>query len=66
MVEGYMLLNFTSDESLKNMDTAIKEHLKDIEYWGDLDLSKDSLEISNELIKEICSPATIIKSFLLT
>lgn len=45
MVEGYMLLNFTSDESLKNMDTAIKEHLKDIEYWGDLDLSKDSLEI---------------------
>ena len=40
-----MLLNFTKDESLKNMDTAIKESIKDIEYWGDLELSKDSLDI---------------------
>ena len=25
-----MLLNFTSDESLKNMDTAVKENMKDM------------------------------------
>ena len=31
-----MLLNFTSDESLKNMDTAVKENMKDLKFWGDL------------------------------
>ena len=30
VVEDYMLLNFTSDESLKNMDTAVKENMKDM------------------------------------
>lgn len=32
VVEDYMLLNFTSDESLKNMDTAVKENMKEVFY----------------------------------
>ena len=40
-----MLLNFTSDESLKNMDTAVKENMKDLKFWGDLNLSRVSLDI---------------------
>ena len=40
-----MLLNFTSDESLKNMDTAIRENAKNLKFWGDLNLSRVSLDI---------------------
>lgn len=40
-----MLLNFTGDESLKNMDTAIKEKCENLEFFGDLNLSRSSLDI---------------------
>ena len=39
------MLSFTGDESLKSMNASIKEQVNDIEYWGDLDISKNDLEI---------------------
>lgn len=40
-----MSLGFASDESLKSMNTTIKEKVKGLEYWGDLDVSKEDLDI---------------------
>ena len=40
-----ILLNFTEDESLKSMDTSIKQNVTDIKYWGDLGLSRGDLDI---------------------
>ena len=44
------MLSFTSEESLKCMDVSIRENTKDIDYWGDLDLSKDNLEMLKDRI----------------
>lgn len=40
-----IVLNFTKDESLKSMDTSIKANAKELEYWGDLNLSREDLDI---------------------
>ena len=40
-----MLIRFTANESLKSMDTSIKENATDIIYWGDLNLSRGDLDI---------------------
>ncbi|GEM_PF-2085224 len=40
-----MLIRFTANESLKSMDTSIKENAIDIIYWGDLNLLRGDLDI---------------------
>jgi hypothetical protein len=39
------MLKFTEEESLKHIDTEIKKECKNLVYWGDLDLSREDLEI---------------------
>ena len=57
-----MLLNFTSDESLKNMDTAVKENMKDLKFWGDLNLSRVSLDILKNRIIILLERGMVFKS----
>lgn len=57
-----MFLNFTSDESLKSMDTAIKENSTDLEYWGDLDLSRDSLDVLKNRIMILLEGGFVFKN----
>lgn len=40
-----MLEDFSVNDSLKSMDISIKENAKGLEYWGDLEISKDNLDI---------------------
>ena len=40
-----MFVEFSVDDSLKSMDLSIKENTKDIGYWGDLEISRDNLDI---------------------
>ncbi len=57
-----MLLNFTNDESLKNMDTAIKENAKDLEFWGDLNLSRVSLDVLKNRIMILLERGFVFKN----
>lgn len=57
-----MLLNFTSDESLKNMDIAVKENMNDLKFWGDLNLSRVSLDILKNRIIILLERGMVFKS----
>lgn len=57
-----MLLDFTSEESLKNMDTAIKENVKNLEFWGDLNLSKVSLDVLKNRVMILLERGFVFKN----
>lgn len=40
-----MLMEFSVNDSLKSMDASIKDNTKGLLYWGDLEISKDNLDI---------------------
>lgn len=44
-------MKFTGEESLRNMDTTIKENAQNIRFWGELELSKESLDVLKNRIK---------------
>ena len=55
------MLSFTADESLKSMDTSIKQNAKDIIYWGDLDLSRGDLDILKNRIVLLLEKGFVFK-----
>lgn len=55
------MLSFTADESLKSMDTLIKENAKDINYWGVLNLSRDELDILKNHIVLLFEKGFVLK-----
>ena len=61
IVGGINLLSFTEDDSLKSMDTSIKQNAKDIIYWGDLDLSRGDLDILKNRIVLLLEKGFVFK-----
>ena len=46
------MLNFTYDDSLTIIDIVIKSKIKDAEYWGQIDITKDDLKVIKDKIIE--------------
>ena len=55
------LLCFTVDESLKSMDSSIKENATGIIYWGDLNLSREDLDILKNRIVLLLEKGFVFK-----
>ena len=55
------MLCFTVDESLKSMDSSIKENATGIIYWGDLNLSREDLDILKNRIVLLLEKGFVFK-----